>query len=268
MNRNLYTRENELNLTIIFRRGKTKVVKGKTSIFGKKKAIASLKLSAGSSSKLMKGTLKEILEKAKASRRKSLGTNSSLNKSEDLRVNDKTQLPKVVSEDEEESSSSGDEYLVDPAALDLKSSFFENRKSNELEKKPESRVPTPNFDCNAGMGEGRLSDSEDEEEFVEADDPALQKSASTFEKLGDFAKNLDLAKENLKNYVSNAPENELDVSDLLKMGEATGDQEVKKPTSQKRPHANDSESDWEEVEGNPKKIKLISVIIKNESLAY
>lgn len=177
------------------------------------------------------------------------------------------------SQDSQDSDSSGDDYLVKPHEIDLKSNFFDV-KSTEKTDEP------PNFDCNAGM---QLTDSEiEDEDFIEPkkepdvknDDEELedtdkknsmiskinQESSSrvNFNQLHQYTKDLERAKEQLKNMKSDTfkDDSNIDVSKLLAMGEgsvkvASSPKTV--PVKRKRA-GQESDSDWEEVQGKVKRI--------------
>ncbi|XP_052891948.1 DNA repair protein complementing XP-C cells homolog [Anopheles moucheti] len=163
----------------------------------------------------------------------------------------------------QESDSSGDEYLVDPTQLDLKSKFFDAISSNSLARNlPANEAPT--FDCNAGIG--KLSDSsEDEndlEQNVEKDARGARKlitkineTSQAYVNFQDFTKTLEKAKNHLES-VSKTQQlnNSSDVSQLLAMGELGSNAALKTvpPRGTKARKATkkqqESDSDWEEVE--------------------
>lgn len=145
--------------------------------------------------------------------------------------------------------------MVDPNKLDLNSDFF------NIPKKI-TTPPPPDFDCNVGIDINSSSSEESEDDFSEV--PEKNKSAGNvnFDKLQEFSKNLEVAKEHLKNYKAKVidPEDEanvVDVSQLLALGESENlktSKATKKnaPKSRKR---KDSNSDWEDVQESNEKLK-------------
>lgn len=220
----------------------------------------------------MSGSIKALLENAKAKQREKLDLSTEAGPSvrDDAKKASPTKKPPPPISDDD-SSSSGDENLVDPSNLDLGSSFFKPVSK-------EDRIPTPNFDCNIGVG--NLSDSgddeEDEEENNDHESTGNQDNSKpvidVMESHRNFAQTLEDAKENLKRYEANErskkDEPATDVSKLLALGEATAEDPVstKKGTTVKKntkvgkkrtAEQNESgDSDWEEVEGNKKRRRL------------
>lgn len=247
----------------------------------------------------MSGSIRELLDRAKASQKKKLNISGETPTSSEVdspatttkksppqkKVNSPKKLQKKAektteSDDDASSSySSGDDHLVDPATLDLGSTFF---KINSPAK--ENRVPTPNFDCNIGVGQ--LTDSEDED-YEGVSDNENEKSSTTdsagqstniMENLNQFARKIDEAKETLKKFEANKgtqqtphPTTKTDVSSLLALGETSGKDLIepegkvskannKKTTATKKKrrqsHEDSEDSDWEEVEGKSKRIRI------------
>lgn len=212
----------------------------------------------------MSGSIKALLENAKAKQREKLNLSTEAGPSKKASP---TKKPPVSEDDD--SSSSGDENLVDPSNLDLGSSFFKPVSK-------EDRIPTPNFDCNIGVGNLSDSGDDDEEEDHDHESTGNQDSSKpvidVMESHRNFAQTLEDAKENLKRYEANErskkDEPATDVSKLLALGEATAEDPVttKKGTTVKKntrvgkkrtAEQNESgDSDWEEVEGNRKRRRL------------
>lgn len=176
--------------------------------------------------------LSNILEKSKFQKKKNLSTGNS--------------VEETISESD---SDSGDDNLVDPNKLDLNSDFFNiPTKLNT--------PPPPDFDCNAGIN----SSDESEDDFADVptdDDKNKSVGDVNFVKLQEFSKNLEVAKEHLKNYKAKVVEEAgaVDVSQLLALGETEITKtSTKNDTKSKARKRKDSNSDWEEVQGNKKKI--------------
>uniref|UniRef100_A0A182LVG0 Rad4 beta-hairpin domain-containing protein n=1 Tax=Anopheles culicifacies TaxID=139723 RepID=A0A182LVG0_9DIPT len=160
----------------------------------------------------------------------------------------------------QESDSSGDEHLVDPTKLDLKSKFFDTVSTNPLD----GDLPVPTFDCNAGIG--KLSDSSEEEndEKVTKDGRKLiakiNETSQAYVNFQDFTKTLETAKNQLERVSKKQQQgnqnasNTSDVSQLLALGEqssSTAAKSVPKKHTKARKATNkqvESDSDWEEVE--------------------
>ncbi|EDW08383.2 DNA repair protein complementing XP-C cells homolog [Drosophila mojavensis] len=113
------------------------------------------------------------------------------------------------------SESSVDDYLVNPADLDLGSSFFMANR----EKSPS--VPPPQFDCNAGIAQ--LSDSGSGSE--DNNDSSLEDKAFDFRDLLENANSLERTREALlskRNATATPPATKsaaMDVNALLALGE-------------------------------------------------
>lgn len=208
----------------------------------------------------MSGSLKEILAKAKASRQKQLNVSE-----------DKSAQPGS----DDDSASSGDEHLVDPANLRFDSKFFETKPSGPAAVE---RIPTPVFDCNIGV-KSSDSDSDEDDEFLGFTDISVTEqntpdnntplceptTAMAFDKLDQFSRDMDLAKKNLKSYNENKKcnlnESVVDVGRLLALGEAIAQPQSHSaalPTKGRKRAASAAavrqqqetdDSDWEEVEG-------------------
>lgn len=216
--------------------------------------------------KVMSGAIRELLEKAKANQREKLDLSKEAGSSKDIMVSmsakptthKRMPAAKANLSEGDDSSSSGDENLVNPSKLDLGSSFFEPAATKE------DRIPTPNFDCNIGVG--TLSDSGEDDDY---DDREIEEEAENkpvvdvMENLKTFAQTLDNARENLKRYEEKAraetAQPDTDVRQLLALGEASAEPV---PTSTKasskkqtRKRHDSEDSDWEEVEGNARKRK-------------
>ncbi|KAM8711517.1 hypothetical protein ACLKA7_000632 [Drosophila subpalustris] len=86
------------------------------------------------------------------------------------------------------SESSVEDYLVNPADLDLRSSFFTATKE---------KSPAPQFDCNAGIG--NLSDSENGSGSEDNNDSSLEDKAFDFRDLLENANSLERTREALLN---------------------------------------------------------------------
>lgn len=181
--------------------------------------------------------LSNIFEKSKFQKKKNLST-----------INGNP-VEETISESD---SDSGDDNLVDPNKLDLNSDFFNI---------PNKLNAAPDFDCNAGIDMNSNSSDESEDDFADVSEDYKNKSAGdvNFVKLQEFSKNLEIAKEHLKNYKAKVVEEagEVDVSQLLALGETeTSKTQKKNVTKSKTRKRKDSNSDWEDVQGN-KKIKII-----------
>ncbi|XP_055918743.1 DNA repair protein complementing XP-C cells homolog [Eupeodes corollae] len=170
-----------------------------------------------------------------------------------------------------DSESSGDDYLVNPDEIDLKSSFFDVKPSTSTSNENPDGVPK--FDCNAGM---QLSDSEenedDDDETESSKDMTITNSlkSATATKpvdlgyLQDFAKNMEKAKVQYKKHKERSLLQEQDakvddVSSLLAMGEGTSTTATTSTKKTKNPKRQskktqpsqqmaDTDSDLEEVE--------------------
>ncbi|KAL7736185.1 hypothetical protein ACLKA6_003730 [Drosophila palustris] len=86
------------------------------------------------------------------------------------------------------SESSVEDYLVNPADLDLRSSFFTATKE---------KSPAPQFDCNAGIG--NLSDSENGSGSEDNNDSSMEDKAFDFRDLLENANSLERTREALLN---------------------------------------------------------------------
>lgn len=188
------------------------------------------------------------------------------------------------------SDSSVDDYLVNPAELDLRSSFFD--VGNKKAVAAAAADAAPQFDCNAGI---TLSDSNSEDNETSGDDekPTTAGKAFDFRNLLEKATSLERVKETIakRTAVRNTAEEKrksqydataMDVESLLALGENQignsealgtvddakgGRQKLRqtKSTRQKRhtktrpastviDAAGDSEdSDWEDVAGMKRK---------------
>lgn len=180
--------------------------------------------------------LSNIFEKSKFQKKKNLSTTNG------------NSVEETISESD---SDSGDDNLVDPNKLDLNSDFFNI---------PKKLNAPPDFDCNAGIDMNSNSSDESEDDFADVSEDYKNKSAGdvNFVKLQEFSKNLEIAKEHLKNYKAKVVEeaSEVDVSQLLALGETETSKTPKKNvTKSKTRKRKDSNSDWEDVQGN-KKIKI------------
>uniref|UniRef100_A0A182VXS8 Rad4 beta-hairpin domain-containing protein n=1 Tax=Anopheles minimus TaxID=112268 RepID=A0A182VXS8_9DIPT len=160
----------------------------------------------------------------------------------------------------QDSDSSGDEHLVDPTKLDLKSKFFDTVPTNPLI----GSLPVPTFDCNAGIG--KLSDSSEEENDEKVSKGGrklikkINETSKAYVNFQDFTKTLETAKNHLENVSkkqqqgSQNASNTSDVSQLLALGEQSSSTAVKnvpKKHTKPRKATNkqvESDSDWEEVE--------------------
>lgn len=175
--------------------------------------------------------LSKIFEKSKFQKKKILSTSGN-------------------SIEESSDSDSGDDNLVDPNKLDLNSDFF------NIPKKLNT-PPPPDFDCNAGIDMNSSDESEDDFADVPEDDQNKSAGDVNFVKLQEFSKNLEVAKEHLKNYKAKKIEEagDVNVSQLLALGET----EISKPdskksaTKKKTRERNDSNSDWEDVQESNEK---------------
>lgn len=169
------------------------------------------------------------------------------------------------SNDEDDSGSSGDENLVRPEELDLRSSFFDS-------------TPAPKFDCNIGIGSGSDSDEDDQFDGVNDDCDKTEAAAApvvdVLQNLQKFHKDIQDAQENLKKYKKDngeakvAKDSAPDISSLLALGEGTSssirdsEKSLKKGSKRVRskPQVQEEasgESDWEEVAGKkPKRLCL------------
>lgn len=208
--------------------------------------------------KIMTESIRELLQKAKAGQRERLNLSVEAGPSQTTTSPKKPVVkgkPIPPMKEDDASSSSGDEYLVDPAELDLGSTFFKSGPSIPTE----NRIPTPNFDC--GIGVGALSDSEGEDSESSASKPT---TSLVLDNLQNLAKTIDEAKANLKKYEENkkataSTSSAADVGSLLALGETSTQDEsrvkrVAAPVKRRRKSEEDSaDSDWEEVEGNKRK---------------
>lgn len=173
----------------------------------------------------------------------------------------------TANDDADDSSSSDDDGLVNPADLD----FSQITKS--VSNANNSKDAVPSFDCNAGM---RLSDSSDDEEEnnCQTADPAKhqlvdhvkEKSSHEVRDFSDFhafQNNFESAKNHLKKLcddqktlssskTSPTKGDHSDVTKLLSLGEAQPSTSNATANPRKRQkNRNDSDdSDWENVSGN------------------
>lgn len=164
---------------------------------------------------------------------------------------------------QDESESSGDEHLIDPNKVDLSSSYFQ-----ENNDKSQTGKQSPKFDCNVGC----LSDSDDEDVDDDQDSTNIKSDNKKLEleSFDSFNKKIEDAKEMLKNYNKRHKEDSIieeatvstDVTALLALGEskpavvASPKKEPKLSQKRKKHHRDDSEDDWEEVDGKRIKTKL------------
>lgn len=181
-----------------------------------------------------------------------------------------------------DSESSGDDYLVQPDQIDLKSSFFDvNPKPSTSSKNVEENLEEnkgdepPKFDCNAGM---RLSDSEENDDDDETEsskdititNPFTAGAAKPVDLgyLQDYAENMEKAKTQFKKnkekslLQAQVTKKVDDVTSLLAIGEGTStavsttsstSKKTKNPKRQpKKSQASqqmaDTDSELEEVE--------------------
>lgn len=175
--------------------------------------------------------------------------------------------PRAVFSD---SDSSDDEGLVNPNEIDYNSKFFDVNKDNE------NGEAAPVFDCNAGMnlsdssGDEDLEDVPNDEEMSEENKKTasiinkINKKSSNevhdFKNLREFAQNLETAKAHLaklknKETTAHKLNDDMDVTQLLSMGESAS-----AAPSQKRKRKDDAQSDdsdWENVSGKDKIRKTI-----------
>lgn len=117
------------------------------------------------------------------------------------------------------SESSVDDYLVNPADIDLRSSFFIATKE---------KSPAPQFDCNAGISPGNLSDSDNGSGSEDNNDSSMEDKAFDFRDLLENANCLERTREELLNKQrtdtpppgrNNAATAAMDVNALLALGE-------------------------------------------------
>uniref|UniRef100_A0A182RQP9 Rad4 beta-hairpin domain-containing protein n=1 Tax=Anopheles funestus TaxID=62324 RepID=A0A182RQP9_ANOFN len=180
----------------------------------------------------------------------------------------------------QESDSSGDEHLVDPTKLDLKSKFFDAISSNPLARNHEA----PTFDCNAGMG--KLSDSSEEEnDAVHSNEKDARKlitkineTSQAYMNFQDYSKTLETARNQLENVSKKQQQSNLsDVSQLLALGEqgsnvAAKNAPVKRTKARKATNKQpESDSDWEEVEEatqpSTSRAQTVQITLKPEAAA-
>ncbi|XP_036330871.1 DNA repair protein complementing XP-C cells homolog [Rhagoletis pomonella] len=124
------------------------------------------------------------------------------------------------------SESSVEDYLVNPADIDLKSSFFNVRH----EDKAKSTSPAPFFDCNVGITKLSDSGSEDNNESS-ADEQQANGKAFDFANLLDNVNSLERAKETIAKRAADTKKQNtkitgdkcnttvMDVNSLLALGE-------------------------------------------------
>lgn len=208
----------------------------------------------------LNSSLSDILKQCQFQKKRDLSHSS---KQAPERVKQST-VKKVKGGDE--SDSSGDDHLMKPEELDLRSNFFDKIEST----KRQSGEPVPQFDCNAGM---RLSDSSDDDDQAEEPIPSsIQKVAAqklinkinessseflNFNNLGEFNKKIEEAKRMLKDYQAKESQestqktNGEDVSNLLALGEMEAGTSPGKQNDAGQHNEEEEaseESDWEEVE--------------------
>lgn len=142
-------------------------------------------------------------------------------------------------EDDDDSDSSVENYLLNPNEIDLGSEFFNPNKvvaSN-----------VPQFDCNVGLN---LTDDSEEEVFEAVPSTSQDAVVVDFNAHENFNKNLENAKEQLRNFKSTNfghDNSVVDVKQLLEIGEPS--LVAKKSLKSKRKDVVSSdESDFEEVE--------------------
>ncbi|XP_055614141.1 DNA repair protein complementing XP-C cells homolog [Uranotaenia lowii] len=183
--------------------------------------------------------------------------------------NSVAQTKKKATKKQNDSDSSGDEHLVNPDQIDLRSDFFSSPPAAVASS---SKVPT--FDCNAGM---RLSDSSDNdddddghhllqkqkisEEIKQAANKKLiakinktSESMVTFAGHSEFNKKMEQAHAHLVSSnsvkLSRLPEELEDVGNLLALGEPKANSDDDKKAAKPVKRKNESDSDWEDVEEN------------------
>lgn len=142
----------------------------------------------------------------------------------------------------DDSDSSGDDCLVDSGAIDLKSKFF------DIVPTKSSQETVPEFDCNIGL---KLSDSDNESDNVEPSPTSIRnEKIIDFSKHQQYIQHLESAKTHLINFKSTSCNDSAttDVGSLLALGEISS-KSSERPSKQKRTNV-DSDSDWEDVEGN------------------
>lgn len=148
----------------------------------------------------------------------------------------------------------------------------EFKKFKHLLSSDDESDKIPEFDCSGGLQLSESSDSENAEEHQPKSSKAVLKMKTTSSQDGaseDFDKNMQKMKEIASklagpshsqaqaSYNSSQKEN-VNVADLLAMGENERDGNLKLKASKKQTQASqkESDSDWEDVEG--KRIKLES----------
>ncbi|XP_053691031.1 DNA repair protein complementing XP-C cells homolog [Sabethes cyaneus] len=207
----------------------------------------------------LNSSVSDILQKCQYQRKRNLTQSQETEKTKKLRA-------------EDDSDSSGDDHLVDPAKLDLNSKFFEPVQPVNPEPVP------PQFDCNAGM---RLTDDSSDEELDKPIPASIPKIAAdklitkinesssgylNFNNHDEFTSKIEEAKRLLKSYESdkNKPDIEGEksaddhVSNLLALGEIEAGSSSGRRSESGQQGGNDDiseESDWEEVEENRKSQK-------------
>ncbi|KAH8275328.1 hypothetical protein KR026_005115 [Drosophila bipectinata] len=131
------------------------------------------------------------------------------------------------------SESSVEDYLVNPADLDLQSTFFAGQQEKSKEKSP-----VPQFDCNAGIT--NLSDSGSGSE--DNNDSSMEDKASNafdFRGLLENANSLERTRDALakRNVTATPPKSQtatMDVNALLALGENQNYEEQEEPEGNKR----------------------------------
>lgn len=244
---------------------------GVRKLFSKYKPVA---CSSSSGSNVASTSLKDILKRSEF-RSKKLNSSQS-----DSQVSTSTQpTMQEENDDDDESSSSGDEHLVPADQINLNSDFFNIQQSSKMTQN------LPEFDCNVGIVRSDESGSELEPELNGFTNETICREPSEItsnkkktskivaqinqgsskivdlQGLQRFNQDLEDAKTKLRGFQSKSfAQEDVNVSQLLAMGEETEQMNTSRKPSNKHSKGNkrqheESGSDWEEVEGKAKRLK-------------
>lgn len=127
---------------------------------------------------------------------------------------------KPKSNDDSDSDSSVDDYLVDPKQLNFTSEFFktENEKNiPSFEDIEQSILGNANNTC------GNVSEESEAEIVADVDNKTDKQQKLNFKNVHDFTKNLESVKMSIQNYTSekNCEEKHMNIDELLALGESS-----------------------------------------------
>uniref|UniRef100_W8AP99 DNA repair protein complementing XP-C cells n=1 Tax=Ceratitis capitata TaxID=7213 RepID=W8AP99_CERCA len=154
------------------------------------------------------------------------------------------------------SESSVEDYLVNPADLDLQSSFFNVQRQDKT--KPTSPPPPPVFDCNAGIT--KLSDSGSDDNNESSVEEQANEKSFDFANLLDNVNSLERAKETIAKRAIETKKHEtnnttveklnataMDVNSLLALGEQKSNTAIRSVKSKDDGEEEDDEGETERV---------------------